>query len=183
MHRRDSFTRQCHFYPRPPRGGRLPILIAPSFFLHFYPRPPRGGRPDRLWPALHPDRFLSTPSARRATIQRRHKDTDRLNFYPRPPRGGRLGTSSPPCPCGDFYPRPPRGGRHARRKKADLEHIFLSTPSARRATFLQSAGASSATFLSTPSARRATEALMDYYGELVISIHALREEGDMGAMG
>ena len=48
---------------------------------------------------------------------------------------------------------------------------------------MQSAGASSATFLSTPSARRATEALMDYYGELVISIHALREEGDMGAMG
>ena len=35
-------------------------------------------------------------------------------------------------------------------------NLFLSTPSARRATFLHSAGVSSFTFLSTPSARRAT---------------------------
>ena len=33
-------------------------------------------------------------------------------------------------------------------------------------------------FLSTPSARRATERLDEGVGDVVISIHALREEGD-----
>ena len=78
-----------------------------------------------------------------------------------------------------FYPRPPRGGRHL--VVGHLIHggVFLSTPSARRATFpvpqpdsrtrisihaLREEGdataaptaKSSRTFLSTPSARRAT---------------------------
>ena len=35
-----------------------------------------------------------------------------------------------------------------------------------------------ATFLSTPSARRATHAVLQYRLEILISIHALREEGD-----
>ena len=34
-------------------------------------------------------------------------------------------------------------------------------------------------FLSTPSARRATERLDEGVGDVVISIHALREEGDI----
>ena len=34
-------------------------------------------------------------------------------------------------------------------------------------------------FLSTPSARRATDAKDHMMGELEISIHALREEGDL----
>ena len=33
--------------------------------------------------------FLSTPSARRATIGQIIKDVRQLDFYPRPPRGGR----------------------------------------------------------------------------------------------
>ena len=35
-----------YFYPRPPRGGRPP-LVRPKFLIqkgNFYPRPPRGGR-------------------------------------------------------------------------------------------------------------------------------------------
>ncbi len=80
------------------------------------------------------------------------------DFYPRPPRGGRLRHSSKlQQDKGYFYPRPPRGGRpslafsllcnreisiHALREEGDgcsidLGHIvdvFLSTPSARRAT-------------------------------------------------
>ena len=82
-----------NFYPRPPRGGRLPALLrdvaAPT---DFYPRPPRGGRPERLHStafdrtiSIHALReegdaqkqldatakglFLSTPSARRATAK------------------------------------------------------------------------------------------------------------------
>ena len=34
-----------HFYPRPPRGGRLPLPNPGHQFRYFYPRPPRGGRP------------------------------------------------------------------------------------------------------------------------------------------
>ena len=34
----------------------------------------------------------------------------------------------------DFYPRPPRGGRHTKSRYAGNTVIFLSTPSARRAT-------------------------------------------------
>ena len=34
----------------------------------FYPRPPRGGRPTTPANGTRPGRFLSTPSARRATV-------------------------------------------------------------------------------------------------------------------
>ena len=79
------------------------------------------------------------------------------NFYPRPPRGGRLHQKY--CQSGrigDFYPRPPRGGRHIRLIWRSVARLFLSTPSARRATG-EAHGV----------------------GVLIsISIHALREEGD-----
>ena len=39
----DSFT-IFYFYPRPPRGGRLRLVITYSGLYDFYPRPPRGGR-------------------------------------------------------------------------------------------------------------------------------------------
>ena len=56
---------------------------------------------------------------------------------------------------------------------------FLSTPSARRATWSTSHSVSSLLlFLSTPSARRATSQLHNLIVVYVISIHALREEGD-----
>ena len=43
------------------------------------------------------------------------------------------------CVCGilgvqNFYPRPPRGGRRSRPLKHTGNVVFLSTPSARRAT-------------------------------------------------
>ena len=38
------------------------------------------------------------------------------------------------------------------------------------------------TFLSTPSARRATEQAVTPVKDIVISIHALREEGDTGCI-
>ena len=56
---------------------------------------------------------------------------------------------------------------------------FLSTPSARRAT--DGNGTTTGTiklFLSTPSARRATAIYQSLRQNQLISIHALREEGD-----
>ena len=55
---------------------------------------------------------------------------------------------------------------------------FLSTPSARRATMGGTASAKKQQFLSTPSARRATMYRDSYNLHIMISIHALREEGD-----
>ena len=56
--------------------------------------------------------------------------------------------------------------------------IFLSTPSARRATSYLPGTAIVDLFLSTPSARRATARQGQSCGRTQISIHALREEGD-----
>ena len=101
-----------HFYPRPPRGGRL-LSNQGGFLIHqflstpsarratppgrrdtagrwnFYPRPPRGGRLGCRWALSRASRFLSTPSARRATLHSALLQTLQCNFYPRPPRGGR----------------------------------------------------------------------------------------------
>ena len=57
----------------------------------------------------------------------------------------------------NFYPRPPRGGRRP----------LSGMPSVR------------SRFLSTPSARRATACCDDVVADHNISIHALREEGDL----
>ena len=56
--------------------------------------------------------------------------------------------------------------------------LFLSTPSARRATPAFCGLGRALVFLSTPSARRATETRHIKQTGVVISIHALREEGD-----
>ena len=105
-----------------------------GFASDFYPRPPRGGRPTTKTWHHRPQKFLSTPSARRATIS----------------------GSTPSIPCWYFYPRPPRGGRRAAPRPSKCGGRFLSTPSARRATCWFARLISADIFLSTPSARRAT---------------------------
>ena len=123
---------------------------------HFYPRPPRGGRPVMQDGLTRYVKFLSTPSARRATCCR-------------PPARGLSPISIHALrEEGDpqdhdhnqrgrhFYPRPPRGGRQACIFTRTITSLFLSTPSARRATFYRPGR----------------------YLPGMISIHALREEGD-----
>ena len=106
----------------------------------------------------------------------------------------------------DFYPRPPRGGRRGFTPVPHQSGLFLSTPSARRATCaiaapkdrhsisihaLREEGDLALTlqkcgrpvFLSTPSARRATTGCASNNSPGEISIHALREEGDKLALG
>ena len=170
--------------------------------------------------------FLSTPSARRATQPRTPYAYERaISIHALCEEGdsGCCTSSSSPT---DFYPRPLRGGRlavsgragrprsisiHAlceegdrrTRRGAAMTGIFLSTPSARRATALSSLEVSgfsnfyprplrggrptvtqqprgTSIFLSTPSARRATEAKPHQRQVPIISIHALCEEGDRG---
>ena len=81
-------------------------------------------------------RFLSTPSARRATSPYRPRRALRTNFYPRPPRGGRL-VEVEACNAAAVI------SIHALREEGDPTVStdgaaigeFLSTPSARRATY------------------------------------------------
>ena len=145
--------------------------------------------------------FLSTPSARRATY-----DTDiqnksyRISIHALREEGDRTTCRSD---------SPLRISIHALREEGDVRvlaswrtnSVFLSTPSARRATqpwwmswlslwdfyprpprggrhpskFLHRYFTE---FLSTPSARRATVLFVIYEPSKRISIHALREEGD-----
>ena len=86
-----------------------------------------------------------------------------------------------PAPPTNFYPRPPRGGRPVVFSALPALAEFLSTPSARRATCWASTPWNMRVFLSTPSARRATKVTQLYDHFSKISIHALREEGDLNA--
>mgnify|MGYP000012344958 CR=1 FL=1 len=90
-----------------------------------------------------------------------------------------------------FYPRPLRGGRQHAACGDHAVGLFLSTPSARRATAPAESGMGlRAVFLSTPSARRATRASLEPHDALTrflstpsarrATCHALREEGDLG---
>ena len=195
-----------YFYPRPPRGGRpqAPALqcAAVSISIHalreegdlwspssslprwyFYPRPPRGGRRWRLFGPQHKhpisihalreegdcswkrnirhiQRFLSTPSARRATPRLYRSTANTGYFYPRPPRGGRR------IEVGNNF-LPILISIHALREEGDAIPVASAS--------------GHSTFLSTPSARRATSAFLFPCDVLSISIHALREEGDGGS--
>ena len=148
-------------------------------------------------------KFLSTPSARRATRTRPTRASSGWNFYPRPPRGGRpeslrvcgrelaisihalreegdtcaeplwpelmLFLSTPSARRAtagadrhrqldhDFYPRPPRGGRRLPWRGSSGHRNFYPRP---------------------PRGGRLLEQT-DIGSWIMISIHALREEGDL----
>ena len=100
--------------------------------------------------------FLSTPSARRATEM-----SGQGSFVPTISIHALREEGDAPSTSKRLRPSP-----------------FLSTPSARRATCTSWTALPSIRFLSTPSARRAT--FFNDFGipGYLISIHALREEGD-----
>ena len=139
-----------------------------------------GDRSSPRFPRYLPT-FLSTPSARRATLPLPSPCRRWFYFYPRPPRGGRL---IDPARCPHTYRisihalreegDPLNGAQllaaidisiHALREEGDSSRSaslrrcleFLSTPSARRATVAaRKDEITRLQFLSTPSARRAT---------------------------
>ena len=147
-------------------------------------------------------RFLSTPSARRATQEPpKSEESEKISIHALREEGD--------ADAAGVVLAPTEISIHALREEGDvsqlaldsLDGVFLSTPSARRATarsytgraahrpFLSTPSARRATrstssasgtsrFLSTPSARRATTARRAPRDGYFISIHALREEGD-----
>ena len=158
-----------------------------GYGFYFYPRPPRGGRPMPSPALILPGVFLSTPSARRATFTISRATTFILIsihalreegdpwITPRPRRRcisihalreeGDEKLLDCKIPIQHFYPRPPRGGRPPHSFVLVARRVFLSTPSARRATFSRYSVHGFFKFLSTPSARRATYHLHDLLTE------------------
>ena len=124
------------FYPRPPRGGRLPAA---------------GQRPGERNISIHALReegdavAIPTTTPVWISIHALREEGDGKHHPAGYPSGS------------DFYPRPPRGGRHAAEPYLLSLLAFLSTPSARRATLTRLfIKLLKLLFLSTPSARRAT---------------------------
>ena len=89
----------------------MPALRT-TCLVDFYPRPPRGGRPAPLM-LIGGNIMISIHALREEGDQIQHIIL-RLIV--------------------DFYPRPPRGGRQESPRMASSVSVFLSTPSARRAT-------------------------------------------------
>ena len=168
-----------YFYPRPPRGRRRENIQCEAKLLAISIHALREeGDAGPAFPRCRP--AISIHALREegdATVFA--SSAVKTYFYPRPPRGGRLlnqlavifgknisihalREEGDAWPLGhrpgrrNFYPRPPRGGRLNSFVEGFLKNIFLSTP----------------------SARRATEAFCCLCGAARISIHALREEGD-----
>ena len=138
---RGFCRRTCrNFYPRPPRGGRPGLFVEAvriikisihalreegdtsnrdtlTWVAYFYPRPPRGGRPTAGGLDLLGQGFLSTPSARRATVTESGRNDLKNQFLSTP--SARRATLYLPV-AGQllpyFYPRPPRGGRPGRKR-------------------------------------------------------------------
>ena len=123
--------------------------------------------------------FLSTPSARRATPEAWSWQTTADHFYPRPPRGGRLFSL-----FSGFLPL--LISIHALREEGDFSPQIFFMPCTISIHALREEGDEPPTcaidgcflFLSTPSARRATREKNRADQREMISIHALREEGD-----
>ena len=123
---------------------------------NFYPRPPRGGRRYQGTLIKNTKKFLSTPSARRATpCIEALCCVASISIHALREEGDML-LQADSSRASNFYPRPPRGGRHV------FDFGLIQT----------------ALFLSTPSARRATTTMWKNTSWPMISIHALREEGD-----
>ena len=127
---------------------------------HFYPRPPRGGR------HLHPQDHCTEHDISIHALREEGDSSGSsclpvpIDFYPRPPRGGRRRSGLSTAPKSHFYPRPPRGGRPFL-SVILLYHIF--------------------NFYPRPP-RGGRPGLGDeWFQENQISIHALREEGDVSS--
>ena len=124
----------------------------------FYPRPPRGGR--RAGITSHKQGILISIHALREEGDQQITPPTRTasQFLSTPSARRATNLLFVFRYCHDnFYPRPPRGGRRTSKSRMAVTIIFLSTPSARRATWV--------------------ERLQN--GIEPISIHALREEGDI----
>ena len=125
--------------------------------------------------------FLSTPSARRATTTTVQDGAiTEISIHALREEGDAV-QSRLQVQQRYFYPRPPRGGRPSRHQACHDTCEFLSTPSARRATYRHGAQESKGfDFYPRPPRGGRRRRTRRPARPRRISIHALREEGDAG---
>ena len=169
-----------YFYPRPPRGGRRLLhtsyLCIETFLSTPSARRATNGRPSARTAV---SRFLSTPSARRATHNQLVLESALcISIHALREEGDPQSAGSGICTV-YFYPRPPRGGRRTAAFRSLHPSLFLSTPSARRATQRHGRHDPDAEhfYPRPPRGGRRTDTY-ECFKRRIISIHALREEGD-----
>ena len=128
--------------------------------------------------------FLSTPSARRATTTAAVRMPSNMDFYPRPPRGGRLNHAIiifPPL--SHFYPRPPRGGRLSGHQTGEDGGVISIHALREEGDDMTIPTNRDSNEISIHALREEGDQSWCYVEELKdISIHALREEGDTSAL-
>ena len=167
---------------------------------YFYPRPPRGGRRLNISFRDALREFLSTPSARRATEQQHpghHRES--ISIHALREEGDNPGSpqhwfylisihalreeGDPTRPrafssTSDFYPRPPRGGRPLHAPVLRLRGNFYPRPprGGRREWDTKN---TTVWTISIHALREEGDVMGKSHREIAkISIHALREEGD-----
>ena len=158
----SAFSIAPYFYPRPPGGGRPEGCghRLPAFAISIHALRVEGDWPSRSWAARCSPVFLSTPSGWRATLMMQ------LDFM-----------------FQELFLSTPSGWRATTRIVLCQAHfVFLSTPSGWRATCSMADRARNSEFLSTPSGWRATRTSICSSFARIISIHALRVEGDCALM-
>ena len=154
--------------------------LSPMCQYYFYPRPPRGGRRLRTKKGKKCCRFLSTPSARRATVcLAETKPGVLISIHALREEGDLSGCN--------YRARDLAISIHALREEGDCctgvlkqpLHKFLSTPSARRATRAACRpGIIRTNFYPRPPRGGRLKQAIRIMMQILISIHALREEGD-----
>ena len=180
---------------------KRPCLTTPPGNHLFYPRPPRGGRPAVLL-QLAPIFEISIHALREeGDLTGCTGPSITWHFYPRPPRGGRRSSSfwricvftflstpsarratsrSGPTSGREkyFYPRPPRGGRpHQQQCPGQGGNFYPRPPRGGRLIVLT--GIRHHKFISIHALREEGDLIAHPpCTYLTISIHALREEGD-----
>ena len=200
----SSYIPLCYFNPRPPRGGRHTLfrlsdrqaqfLSTPSagratvypcclcgHHAYFYPRPPWGGRQPIYLAGIYDNIFLSTPSVGRVTRQQQagsHEPSISIHALREEGDDSRLTGRQIRT---DISIHALRGEGDAHEGCGGIvAELFLSTPSVGRATTGETVTIEASEFLSTPSVGRATILDEAIKKAIVISIHALRGEGDKG---
>ena len=195
---------QRDFYPRSPRGERLPYEVRVLLGEKFLSTLPARGATTRKHTVLHPP-VISIHAPREGSDRNSATFFQGIEyFYPRSPRGERLchprrmqsapaflstlpargatrGWASSPPTARYFYPRSPRGERPVLPVSALWPAIFLSTLPARGATHPRGTAIRASAFLSTLPARGATVGRKVKLAVCDISIHAPREGSDSRA--
>ena len=160
--------------------GDITCCSRSSRHSDFYPRPPRGGRRCQEERKAHRKGISIHALREEGDITCCSRSSRHSDFYPRPPRGGRR------LSCRHLLDAV-QISIHALREEGDIPVIkqyfganaFLSTPSARRATGVSCPSmVRKANFYPRPPRGGRPLFAQGLPHHTVISIHALREEGD-----